>query len=492
MDTGVNKMANKKKIDDVKKVERSRKLKYGSSAFIVMISAIVVFVMINLIATWVEFEVDLTPEGLYSIGDQTKEILSNLDKEVTIYGLFDETKISDTNSYSKILDLLKKYDAYKNVTVKYIDPNSNIDFMNQLDPDNVLGTTANNFVVQCGNYKKVIKYYNLFESYASKYNTFGVYDIGSKAEMAFTSAINYVAKNDRTKVLYTTGHEEFTNDYDYIAFDEKLRLNGMLTDRINLYSQDIPEDTNIIIIVNPISDFYEEEIGKLKTFMRNGNSLYVLIDSLTTNDRFTNLQNFLADYNVQIGYDKIKEYDSDYYIAGNQYYILPELVNVDVNSPIYDNFEKLLAPNARSITVLKIINNNLTVMPLLITSEKAKLEGMYDDIDDLTGAAFVAVAVTDSNTDSKLILSGDASFMQDQILINYSQYDSGATKFAINNMNWLEGNAGEIFIDKKAYFVNFMKITAKQASTIGGLLVYGLPSLILLAGLIVYLRRRHL
>jgi len=488
----MNKMTNKNKIDDVKKIERSRKLKYGSSAFIVMISAIVVFVMINLIATWITFEVDLTPEGLYSIGDQTKDILTKLDKEVTIYGLFDETKIADSNSYSKIIDLLKKYSAYKNVTVKYIDPNSNIDFMNQLDPDNVLGTTSNNFVVQCGNYKKVIKYYNLFESYASKYQTLNVYDVGSKAEMAFTSAINYVAKNDRTSVLYTTGHEEFTDDYDYIAFNEKLTLNGMLTNRINLYSQDIPEDTSIIIISNPTTDFYKKEIAKLKVFMRNGNSVYVLMDSLTTNDKFTNLQSFLANYNVQIGYNKIKEYDSDHYIAGNQYYILPELVNVDVNAPIYDNFSKLLAPNSRSVTVLKIINNNLSIMPLLITSDKAKLEGMYDDIDDSTGAAFIAVSVIDSNTNAKLILSGNASFMQDQILINYSQYDAGATKFMINNMNWLEGNAGEIFIDKKAYFVNFIKITAKQASTIGGLLVYGLPSIILLAGLIMYLKRRHL
>ncbi|MBN2852246.1 MAG: GldG family protein [Clostridia bacterium] len=477
---------------DVKKIERSRKLKYGSNAIIVMISSIVVFVMINLIASWITFEVDLTPEGLYSIGDQTKSILENLTKEVTVYGLFDETKIADDNSYSKIIDLLKKYNAYDNVKVEYVNPNTNVEFMNNLDPDNVLGMTTNNFVVVCGDYKKVLKYYDFFESYASDYNTFGVVDVGSKAELSLTSAINYVSRDERTTILFSNGHDEFTDDYDYIAVSEKFTLNGFKIGRINLYNESIPDEADIIVIANPTSDLYPEEVKKLKEFMAAGNSVYVLMDCMITNDRFTNLQSFLYDYNVQLGYDKIKEYDTDFYLEGNQYYIFPELIRSDVNEPIYENFTKLMAPNARSINILRILNNNLSIQPLLITSEKTKLEGIYDDIKDFSGAAYVAVAVTDSTTNAKLLLSGTASFMQDQILINYSQYDAGATKFMLNNLNWLEGETSEMFIEQKDFFVNSIIITTKQANTVGGFLVYGLPSLILLAGLIVYLRRRHL
>ena len=478
--------------NDIKKIERRRKFKYGSNSIIIMVSALIVFVMINLIATWVTFEKDMTPEKLYSIGDQTKGILENLNKEVKIYGLFDETKIADSSSIKKVIDLLKKYDAYKNITVEYVDLDKNIEFASSLDPDKVLNISTNNFIVICEGYKKVLKYYDLFEGFASEYTTYEVIDIGSKAEMAFTSAINYVSKDNRTNVLFTVGHEEFTNDYDYIAVGEKLELNGLILDRVNLYSQDIKEDTDIIIISNPTFDFYEEEISKLNEFMRKGKSIYIMLDSLSTTDKFENLQTFLFDYNVQFGYDKIKEYDADYYLEGNQHYIFPELMRVDVNKSIIETFSKLLAPNARSISVLKVLNNNLSVQPLLITSDRAKLEGMYGDVEDVTGAAYISAAVFDSNTNSRLIISGTASFMQDQVLINYSQYDSEATMFLINNMNWLEGDTGEIFIEQKDYFVNFIKITTKQANAVGGFLVYGLPGLILLIGLIVYLKRRHL
>ncbi len=477
---------------DVKKIERSRKLKFGSSAIIIMISAIIVFVMINLMASWATFEVDLTPEKLYSIGDQTKAILKEIDKEVQIYGFIDETRLSDDSYHWKIIDLLKKYDTYDNITVDYIEPNANIEFINELDPDGVLDLSKNNYVVVCGDYKKVLKYFDLFDAFASEYSTYGVIDTGSRAEMAITSAINYVSKTDRTNIAFTTGHEEFTSQYDYIAFAEKLELNGFIIDEVNLYKQPITDETDIIIIANPTSDFYQEEIVKLQSFMAEGKSLYILMDSFVTNDRFLNLQEFLLDYNVQLNYDKVKEYDTSFYLEGNQYYLIPELINNSISNDIFDGFSNMMVPNARSITVLKVINNNLTIVPMLITSDKAKLEGLYEDIDDVTGAAYLAAAILDENTGSRLMLSGTASFIQDQVTMSYEQFDQEATKYVLSNIQWLEGDTGEIFIEQKDYFINFISITTKQANTIGGLLVYGLPSLILLAGLLVYLRRRHL
>lgn len=477
---------------DVKKIERSRKLKFGSSAIIIMISAIVVFVMVNLMASWATFEVDLTPEKLYSIGDQTKTILEEIDKEVQIYGFIDETRLSDDSYHWKIIDLLKRYDTYDNITVEYIDPNANIEFINELDPDNVLDLSKNNYVVVCGDYKKVLKFFDLFESFASEYSTYGVIDTGSRAEMAFTSAINYVSKTERTNILFTTGHDEFTSQYDYIAFTEKLELNGFIVDEVDLYNQSITEETDIVIIANPISDFYQEEITKLKLFMQQGKSVYVLLDSIVTNDRYENLQSFLEDYNVQFNYDIIKEYDTEFYLEGNQYYLIPELIDNSITSDIFDGFSNMMAPNVRSISVLKVLNNNLIIVPMLITSDKAKLEGLYEDIDDVTGAAYIAAAIIDENTGSRLMISGTASFIQDQVTVNYTQFDREATKYILSNIQWLEGDTGEVFIEQKDYFINFISITTKQANVLGGMLVYGLPSLILLAGLLVYLRRRHL
>lgn len=483
-----------KKDSVLKKILTNRRLKYGSSAIVIMISSVVLFIVMNMIVSLVPWQLDLTPEGLYSVGSQTTEVLESLDKEVIIYGLFDETKVNTGNELTKVVDLLKKYEIYDNIKVEYVDLNKNIGFITELDPDRILNIGLRDFLVVCGNQKRLIKYFDLFESQVNSYTGFGTTDVGSKAEMAFTSSIYYVSKDERTKIYLTKGHGEYDFDNDYITIGEKIKTNGYDSDTIDLQVVlEIPEDADIIMIANPQSDFSKEEIELLLEFMHKGKSIMITLDSMDSPERYENLQKFLSGYNLAFGYDIIRELDKNFHIDGNQYMIFPNLnKSTIINTPIINIVSKILVNSARSVDILRKSNSALLIEPLLLTSEMALAIDMYDDTDEEEGAKYLAVAVNDRRDDSRIIIIGSADFIQDQRLYYYEQYEGDASRFMLNCINWLEDDSGEIFIETKDYFSNLIYITAQQVKTVGALVIYVMPGIILLIGLAVYLRRRNL
>ena len=478
----------------LKKLMASRRLKYGTSAVVIMLSMIVLFVVMNLLVGLVPWQLDLTPEGLYSIGDQTKELLDNVDKEVTIYGLFDETKVDSESNYWGILDLLKKYDKYDNINVEYVDINKNLGFVTELDPDQILDISSDNFVVVSGESKKVIKYFDMFYSIGSETSTFGTVDVGSRAELAFTSAIYYVTRDNRPKIYITIGDDEYTFEDDYMSLGEITESNGFDSVMIDLsITGSIPDNATMVMIANPTSDFSKDEIAILTEFMEDGKSIMMVLDSFESPERFENLQGFLSNYNLAYNYDVIKEGDENYHLVGNRYMIFPELyAKTLLNNPIKDVFTNMIAENARSIDILRKSKSSLEIDPLIITSDKALSESILTDGKDVAGARYLGVAVEDYQTGSRIIALGSADFVQDQTLYIFKQYEESGVRFMLNCFKWLEGDTDEILIETKNYFTNLINVTAQQSKTVSIFTIYILPGLILLVGLAVYLRRRNL
>lgn len=483
-----------KKNSLLKKLSASRRLKYGTSAIVIMMSMVVLFFVMNMLVSLVPWQLDLTPEGLYSIGEQTENLLDSIDKEVVIYGLFDETKIDASSNYASVINLLKEYERYDNVTVEYVDTNKNLGFVTELDPDQILDISTNNFVVVSGETKKVIKYFDLFSSIGSETSGFTTIDVGSKAELAFTSAIYYVTRDYRPKIYIIKGHGEYSFDYDYLTLGEITESNGFDHEVIDLkIAGDIPDDATMVLIANPTSDFSDDEIDILQDYMLKGKSLMIAMDSYDSPEMFENLQGFISDYNLAFGYDVIKEGDENYHLVGNRYMIFPELYSKTLlNNPIKDVFTNMIAENARSIDVLRKSNSSLEINPLLITSDKALAESSLGDGDDVAGAHYLGVAVEDKRTDSRIIVLGSADFVQDQTLYIFKQYEESGVRFMLNCFKWLEGDTDDILIETKTYFANLINVSAQQSKTVSIFTIYVLPGVILLIGLAVYLRRRNL
>jgi hypothetical protein len=243
------------------KVLKSRTFKYGTNSIILIAAVVAIAVVFNILVDMTQIKWDLTPNKLYSIGDTTKKILKELDKDVTIYGLFDESRIS-SSSDKEFVELLDQYAKYSHVTVEYVDPDKNPGILKQIDPENVLKDVSKSaFVVKSGNKVKNLSYYDLFSTYFDQ-QTFQTHVTGSLAEQGFTGAIKYVTSEITPTIYFTTGHDEKDVDKNFTSLKDQLVNNNYDVKPVNLVVEDkVPEDTEILVVASPKKDLTISENG---------------------------------------------------------------------------------------------------------------------------------------------------------------------------------------------------------------------------------------
>ena len=88
--------------------------------------------------------------------------------------------------------------------------------------------------------------------------------------------------------------------------------------------------------------------------------------------------------------------------------------------------------------------------------------------------------------ETKLVVAGDAEFID-------SRFASiGNADFILNSLNWLQDKQESISIRPKSLLSRYLNINAFQRLLFAGITVILIPLIILGAGLVMWLRRRHL
>jgi len=482
--------------NDVKKtfnkVFKSRTLKYGTNSVILIAAVIAIAVVLNILVDMAQAKWDLTPNKLYSIGDTTKKILKELDKDVTIYGLFDESRISSSSSDKEFVELLDQYAKYPHVTVEYVDPDKNPGILKQIDPDNVLKDVSKSaFVVKSGNKLKNLSYYDLFSTYFDQ-QTFQTHVTGSSAEQGFTGAIKYVTSEITPTIYFTTGHDEKDVDKNFSSLRDQLVNNNYDVKPVNLVVEEkVPEDTEILVVASPKKDLTISEKDKIKEYLKNGGKAIFMFDYLELDPQFPQFENILMDYNLGLNYDKVKENDENRHWPQNPYVVL---LDVKSSSVMPENFNVLMA-NSRSINILKNVKEYIEVTPLAKTSGKAV--GEQVDVsrgNEIPGPLDIAVAVEHKGWQkiSKVVVIGNSTFLEDSAAEVFGPYFSNSMVFFLESVMWMREKKDDVIISPKQYSQQWIDITAEQAKYMGIVVILVLPLIILGLGTFVYLRRRHL
>ena len=114
--------------------------------------------------------------------------------------------------------------------------------------------------------------------------------------------------------------------------------------------------------------------------------------------------------------------------------------------------------------------------------------------EDIEGPLNIAVAVEHSGWSkiSKIAVIGSSTFIEDDTRDYFGPYYNNAVVFFLDTVNWMQDKKDEVTIAPKYYQYQYLNITAQQATYMGILVVVVLPLIILAAGLVVFLRRRHL
>lgn len=478
----------KKIMEAIKKLFKSKSMKYGSNSVIMVIAVIAIAVLINVLVGMIPATWDLTSNKLFSIGDTTKEILDGVTVDVQITGLFDETTALTDSSYKEIDQLLKQYEKYSShIKLNYVDPDKNPGYLKEIDPNGMYSIAKNDFVIKTD---KKIKSVTPSQLYDSTNNA-------SVSEQTFTGAIKYVTAEKTPTVYFLSGHEEMSIESDYGVLKGFLDRNNYDTKTISLATEPkVPDDAETVVIAAPKRDLTTDEANRLKDYLANGGKVVFLFDSLELDVTFTEFEKILRDYNISLNYDKVKENDGDRHVPNNDYDLLPNLEYNEINASGLDaqNFVMIM-PKSRSLNVLKNENEYLTVTQLLTSSEQS----VGEQIDkskgrDIAGPLTLAVAAEDKSTlkPSKVLVIGNGYFISDTAVNQYEQYSRNGMYFFLNSLGWMQDREDDVIIASKSYEASTMTITETQARVIAICTVFGLPLLILGFGTFVWMRRRHL
>lgn len=480
-----NKFDKKKLIGTISK----KHIKNGSYTMVMSVIFIAVVIVINMIVSTIPSkysEIDISSQKLYSIGDETKKMLKDLEKDVTIYQIA-QSGSEDEN----ISNLLKKYeDESKHIKVEQKDPVVNPKFVSQYTSDDL---SANSLIVVCGDRNKVIDYNNIYET-SIDYQTYSSQTTGFDGEGQITSAIGYVT-SENLPVLYTVeGHGE--KDMDS-SIKEDIEKANMDIKSLNLLTEgSVPDDADCLFIDSPSTDFSSDEKDAIIEYLENGGKAMIFSD-YTTED-MPNFDAILENYGVQRTEGVVFEGDNQHYAMQMPYYLVPTINSTDASSETASAGCYVLAPYAQGIKQLDDVRDTVKIESILTTSDQAysKTDLNSNTIEkedgDVEGPFDLGVSITESLDDDKetqIVYYSTSNLMDSQ---TNQMVSGGNEKLIMESLKWMTDTeeSTSVSIPSKSLEVSYLTITDYDAAFWKICTIALIPGIFLVIGFVVWIKRR--
>ena len=408
-----------------------------AAAAIVVFLAVVANILVNALPASVT-QLDTTAGTLYTLSQETEDILDGLEQDVTIYWIVQSGQEDET-----LGTLLDRYAARSDyVTLETIDPDVSPNFLQEY----VSGTVYNNsLIVESGDRNTYVSYEDIYEySYSSDYSS---YDVSFAGESSLTSAIDYVLSDTLPKLYTLTGHGEDDLSTSFQSAVEQQNIE--VADLSLLTEESVPEDADCLLINGPDSDLSQDEAEAIQAYLDTGGDLIVLTDPAQDGQDLTNLEALMGEYGMTANDGVVIEGDTANYALGSPFYLLPNLESHSITSPLQEGGYYILLALAQGITVEESPRDGLTVESLLTTSDAAysKIAGYSmetyskeeGDIDGPFSLAAIATDTLEDGSESHVIWVGSTSLLDDQ----YNQQVSGANQdFFLNCVDLRRGGRG--------------------------------------------------
>ena len=484
--------AKKEKKPLKQKIKDSMNKKYiknGSYSVVISAVFVVIVLVVNMIVGSLPSkytEVDVSEQKLYSIGDDTKKFLKDLDKDVTIYQVVQSGSEDET-----IKKLLEKYEeGSDHIKVEQKDPVVNPKFTSEYTSDDV---AANSLIVVCGDRSKVVNYSSIYES-SIDYNTYQSTTTGFDGEGQIDSAISYVTSED-LPVLYTLdGHGE--KDLDS-TLQEDIQKANIDIKSLNLITEEsVPDDAACLLINAPTSDISESEKDAIIDYLENGGKAMIFSDY--TQDDLPNFDAVLENYGVKRAAGIVFEGDSQHYGMQMPYYLVPTVNSTDASSETASAGSYVLAPYAQGIQKTDDVRDTVTIDSILTTSDQAysKTNMQSSNIEkedgDVDGPFDLGVAITeklDDDKETQIVYYSTANLMESQV---NQMVSGGNEKLLLESLNWMtstdDGNS--VSIPSKSLESTSLTVTDYDAAFWKICTIGLIPGVFLVAGFLIWLKRR--
>jgi len=435
---------------------------------------------------------DLSEKKLYTISDQTRAIVDNLEQDITLY-LVAQTGEED----EVILEVLKRYEGLSShISVKQIDPVVFPYFTEEYTSERV---EDNSVIVDGGSRSRVIPYDDIYV-YTYSYDTYyqqgegsNYYTVEFDCEAQVTSAIDYVSSSDLPLVYFLAGHGEVQPEDELV---DAVSNANLPVSYLNILSEDeIPADAGCIFIYGPTSDLADAELELLMEYMsEGGNIVYV---SQYTDADMSNFDQLMEYYGMEAIEGLVVEGNSNYCLRGYYHYLLPDMQAHVITAPLMEGNYRVLMPVAQGLKPLDSYRSTLTVQSLMNTSDSSfskmagygmtTMEKEEGDLDGPFSVGMVATEVLDDDRESKVVWYPTSQFL----LTDIDESSSGANySVFLSTLNWMCRKDSDISIVSKNLGSDYLSLTAMQSNAWSIIMTVVVPVAVVLWGLMVWLRRR--
>lgn len=496
-----NKTETPKKSNSLKSFFKSRKAKKGSVAILITVIFLALIIGLNFAANLLEnrfpvLSADLTSKSVYELQSETIEYIQDLSKPVTIYVLSKESTFEAQGEYYvQANKLLHKFDQYSdNIELKYIDLASQPTFVSKYTNYD-WKTSSYILLIESGDQYRALSSSDLFDYNQESYYYYGSYIIeGQHVEQAVVTAILNVTSEDKTKVSILSGQDEA----DSSALKMLLENNAYETEEISLLNANISEDSQFLIIYAPKVDIDDKSLETIRDWLNNNgeyghNLIYFPNDQ--ADKELPNIESLLNEWGITIEKGLVFETDPSHMTNTSNPYLITVM---DYEN---DDYSKDLKTKELPVVMLYTMPVEITdksmAAPLLTSSDKAVL--MPFDADEnwdyskekqtkYNGAAISTQTSDDKN--SNVVVIGSYEAVGEAVLSSTS-FNNSAYYLNIFNKLANKDNAG-ITIEGKNLDSGELGITSNVTAFIISIIVrFLIPAVILIIGLVVWLRRRN-
>ena len=441
-------------------------------------------VVLNVLAARFPRTWDVTEEKVYTLGDKTLSVLGHLDKPVELAAFV----AAGERGRSGLDDLLKRYAARsRQLTYRMIDPEKE-----PQEADRFGVTEPGVLAARCGNEKA--------QTHASNFD-----------EGEVTSLILKVARPGGKRLYAVTGHGEPEVGNLETAEGLGAVAAALKDDNIEILplflasAERVPDDAAAVILAGPVKELIPHELDALRSYLARGGRLLALLNPGPD----LGLGPLLSDYKLAVDDTMIVDREEVAFLGARLG--LDPIIEEFPPHPITRGFkQRIRLSQARSITI-KVEGGlpGVVTQPLARTHESAWGERRWKemlatgrvgkDADDVAGPLLVAATAVEKiaedatapadapRREARLVVMGDADWVANGNLGAFFNRE-----FLVNVVHWLTGSEDLIVGPPKTLRASRLDMTTADQRNLFRLGVLLLPEVLLIGGVVAWLRRRSL
>ena len=512
----------------------SRRLKYGSMFYIIIILVIAIVVIINIMVNVISkrslLKLDMTSDSRYDLSYESIDVLKKLDKDVDITvtstkDYFDSLSAYWEGYYSSnygvpadvpyemIPEILDKYAVYAgqgsgSVNVKYVNLDVDPDIINKYK-ENYNGDIGNGcIIVSSGDRVKVLTQNDvMMKMLTADENALRNQQLLFKfsGESMLTSAIRSVTDDNLVRVAFANqmNGSVLYDQQNYadaaVTFEQELLAkNGYDCTEVDIAKDEIsPDDYDMVVVFAPSVDFTEDIIKKLSDFLYNDgkygkNMIYT--PDLGKNG-LTNIDGLLADWSIKVEDNYVLDHDNAI-LQDRDSIIKLNISDSESVGALPNDKLPLIAEFPRELSQIKKNNEDIVkeVIKSCDTSYTLDMTGKDKTKGEEAARPVVMISRKERSEEFKLVASHmlviGSPLMTESLYIQQNNTFNNANVL-INTINGITGKENSVVIPDKSLQSSFFAPTSKQLSSIRVIVMWIIPFIATAVGIIVLLRRRN-